>query len=88
MSSYQSAHTSKIRWPRPALARRQIQEVGGSKEDEQWANFGMILGIIGTILGLGLVCLAIFSVFSLALLGPNIGGVFSEINRGLITPVP
>lgn len=70
------------------MARRQIQELGGSKEDEQWANVGMILGIIGTILGIGLVCLLFFSIVGLSLLGPDIGEVFSEINRGLTTPVP
>jgi uncharacterized membrane protein YfcA len=71
------------------MARREIQEKGGSKEDEQWAMIGMVLGIIGTILGIGLVCLSVFSIFGLALLGPEIGNVFSEINRGLeLTPVP
>jgi purine-cytosine permease-like protein len=70
------------------MARKQIKETGGSKEDEQWATIGMILGIIGSILGIGLVCLAVSSIAGLALLGPGIGDVFSEINRGLTTPVP
>lgn len=67
------------------MARRQIQEQGGSTQDEQWANIGMILGIVGTILGIGGVCL---SIAGLALLGPQIGDIFTEINRGLVTPVP
>ncbi|NIW49970.1 MAG: hypothetical protein GWN30_35905 [Gammaproteobacteria bacterium] len=71
------------------MGRKQIQEQGGSKEDEQWATIGMILGLIGSVLGIGLVCLAVFSIAGLALLGPEIGGVFSEINRGLgATPIP
>ncbi len=70
------------------MGRRQIQEEGGSKEDEQWANIGMIVGMIGTILGLGFVCLAVFSILGLTLLGPNVGNVFSEINNGLTTPGP
>jgi hypothetical protein len=48
----------------------------------------MILGIVGTILGIGLVCLSVASIAGLALLGPDIGNVFSEINSGLVTPVP
>jgi uncharacterized protein YqgC (DUF456 family) len=71
------------------MGRKQVQEQGGSKEDEQWATIGMILGLIGSVLGIGLVCLAVFSIAGLALLGPDIGGVFSEINRGLgATPIP
>ena len=70
------------------MGRRQIQEEGGSKEDEQWASIGMILGIIGAVLGLAWLCFAVFGVLSLTLLGPNIGNVFSEINNGLTTPVP
>ncbi|MFZ0544263.1 MAG: hypothetical protein WAM60_02410 [Candidatus Promineifilaceae bacterium] len=71
------------------MARRQIQESGGSKQDEQWAMIGMILGIIGTILGIGFVCLIVSSIFGLSLLGPDIGNVFSQINQDLaLTPVP
>jgi hypothetical protein len=70
------------------MARKQIREEGGSKQDEQWATIGLVLGIIGTVLGIGLVCLLLTSILSLSLLGPDIGNVFSEINRGLITPVP
>jgi hypothetical protein len=60
------------------MARQQIQKEGGSKQDEQWANIGMILGIVGAVLGIGLVCFA----FGLTLFS------FSEINSGLVTPVP
>jgi hypothetical protein len=71
------------------MGRKQIKEQGGSKEDEQWATIGMILGLIGSVLGIGLVCLTVFGIAGLALLGPDIGGVFSEINRGLgATPIP
>jgi len=71
------------------MGRKQIQEEGGSKEDEQWATVGMILGIIGSVLAIGFLCLAVFGFASLALLGPDIGGVFSEINRELgATPIP
>lgn len=71
------------------MGRKQVQEQGGSKEDEQWATIGMILGLIGSVLGLGLVCLAVFGIAGLALLGPDIGNVFSEINRELgATPIP
>lgn len=66
------------------MARRQVQEEGGSKQDEQWATVGLILGIIGTVLGIGALCLFL----GLLLFSPNIGDVFSEINRGLTTPVP
>jgi hypothetical protein len=69
------------------LGRRQIKEEGGSKEDEQWATIGMILGGVGSVFGVGFLCLTLFG--SLALLGPQIGDVFSEINRGLeATPIP
>ena len=70
------------------MGRQQIQKEGGSKQDEQWAKIGMILGIVGTILGIGLVCLSVFTIAGLTLLGPDIGNVFSEINSGLGTPVP
>jgi 4-hydroxybenzoate polyprenyltransferase len=73
------------------MARRQIKEEGGSKEDEQWANVGMILGVIGTFLGIGLICLLVLSLAGFAgltLLSPEVGNVFSEINRELTTPVP
>lgn len=70
------------------MGRQQIQQEGGSVQDEQWANIGMILGIVGTIVGLGLVCLSVASIAGLALLGPGLGDVFSEINSGLVTPVP
>lgn len=71
------------------MGRKQIQQEGGSKEDEQWATIGMILGIIGSVLAIGFLCFVVFGIASLALLGPDIGGVFSEINRELgATPIP
>ena len=49
-------------------------------------NTGKILGIsIGVIVGIGVVCLAIplCTIVILALLGPSIGNVFSDIILGL-----
>ena len=73
------------------MGRREIKEKGGSKEDEQWATIGMILGIVGSIIGIGMICLVVLGILGitgLSLLGPEIGDTFSEINRGLGTPVP
>ena len=70
------------------MGRQQVREQGGSKEDEQWATIGLVLGVIGTVLGLGAICFFFFSVSGLALFGPQIGNVFSEINQGLGTPQP
>ncbi len=71
------------------MARRQIKESVGAQGGDSLAMFGLIMGWIGIVINLLMICLVIAAVFGLTLLGPDIGNVFSDIVRELdVTPVP
>ncbi|HSH05980.1 MAG TPA: DUF4190 domain-containing protein [Anaerolineae bacterium] len=68
------------------MARNQIKQSGG--EGGEMAMVGLVLGWIGLgFIALCILCLICF-LFSLPLLGPEIGSVFSEVIETLETPVP
>jgi hypothetical protein len=70
------------------MARDQIRESRGAEAGDGMAQAGIIAGIIGLVLSLLLFCFVLASFGGLALLAPQIGNVFSEINSGLSTPSP
>ena len=71
------------------MGRSQIRNSGGLEGGEDLAKFGIIAGWLGIGLGLISFCFIIFIILgigSLALLGPEIGDVFSDIVRTLEAP--
>ena len=71
------------------LGRKQIKESGGMQGGDSLAMFGLILGWIGVVINILMICLVIVSILGLTLLGPEIGNVFSDIVRELeVTPQP
>lgn len=71
------------------MGRQEIRLSGGTQGGEGMAMAGLVMGFIGLgVVMLGCVLL-IFSIAGLALLAPQIGEVFSEIERNLqLTPTP
>ena len=65
------------------MGRKQIKESGGAEGGDSLALYGLILGWIGIVINLLILCLAIMAVFGLTLMGPEIGNVFSDIVREL-----
>ena len=71
------------------MGRSQIKNSGGLQGGDSLAMFGLILGWIGLIINFLMLCLIIASISGLALLGPEVGDVFSEIINELeLTPQP
>jgi hypothetical protein len=70
------------------MGRSQIKESDGAEGGEGLAMLGLIGGGIALVLALLGLCLIILSVAGLALMGPDIGNVFSDIVRELGTPQP
>ena len=71
------------------MARQEIRQSGGTQDGESMALIGLVLGLIGLGVVLLLCLVMILSVAGLLLLGPQIGTVFSEIERNLqLTPTP
>jgi hypothetical protein len=71
------------------MGRSQIRDSGDLEGGADLAMFGIIAGWIGLGFGLISFCLIIFVILGiggLALLGPDIGDVFSEIVRTLEAP--
>lgn len=70
------------------MARSQIKNSGGTEGGEGLAMFGLVGGSLAFILALLGLCLAIVGIAGLALMGPEIGNVFSDIVRTLEAPQP
>ena len=70
------------------MARDQIRQSQGTEGGNGMAQAGLILGFAGLGISIIFVCLAVLTIPGLALMGPQIGNVFSRINSGLSTPIP
>jgi hypothetical protein len=69
------------------MGRNQIRQSGGMQTGAGMATTGLVLGWVGIVLNVLPVCLAPVIIGLLALMGPAIGEVFSEIILTL-TPAP
>ena len=68
------------------MGRNQIKE-NLAQEGDNLALTGLVLGWTGLVLTvLSVCCTILFTVFGVTLLGPELGNVFSEIERSLATP--
>ena len=68
--------------------RRQIRQSGGLQGGDGLALTGLVLGWIGLVVNLLLLCFLVLGWIGLVALGPQIGDVFSDIVRELSTPAP
>lgn len=64
------------------IARKQINESGGSQGGQGMALAGIITGFVSMVVGI-IVLVGLLIVPALTLLGPGIGDIFSEINSSL-----
>ncbi len=56
-----------------------------AKKTNPWI---IILIVVAVILLLCCCCLVVFGLLGPSLLGPDVGNIFSNIQQGLMTPVP
>ncbi len=66
------------------IARRQIRDGGNTEKGSGMALTGIIIGGVSGVL----FALAVIMIVVLALLGPAIGNIFSNVMQGIETPVP
>ena len=64
------------------MARREIRESDGALTGSGMATAGLVLGYVQIVLIVSSICVIV----GLALLGPSIGDVFSEIINGMSAP--
>lgn len=60
----------------------------GGEEKKGFPTWAIILIVVVVLLCLGSICLMVFSPVLLALMGPSIGNVFSNMIEELETPAP
>ena len=66
------------------LGRNQIRDSGGAQTGEGLAMTGLVLGGIGTVLTICIICMVPVLIFGgTALLGPVIDNIFSNIIEGI-----
>lgn len=66
------------------IARKQIKTTGGPASQEKLANAALILGIIGTVLGLLGILMAV--IVNLTILGPQINELFEDLLQQIQQP--